>query len=117
MLDPDSETAAPVPVVAMTRTYSYPEIEIISMARRETHRTRRMQILEDEAIDQTRTGEIPLCDWTPARTPSIDVAPRASTSAQALAAARRDYRRGIVMGAAIATVIAASLAATLALLA
>lgn len=63
-----------------------------------------------EAPADGKTGRLPLCDWTPPRTPSIDVVPGEPDP-------RRAYRRGVVTGIAIALVAAASLATVFAWLA
>lgn len=122
MLDPEADPS-PAPAeptnvpgwLSCDRT-SEPEIEIeiVSWARREAHRTRRMTIIETELVEVQNnrpTGEMPIVNWVPSISAAPPRAPK-SASAGGTTAAMRNYRRGIVMGATIATAIATSIVAT-----
>lgn len=89
-----------------------------SIARRDTHRTRRMQISESDLVevrpDGTVTGQIPLADWTAARVPSIEIEVEVPPHL-VHDATQQSYRKGLVMGVAIATTVGAAVATVLAL--
>ena len=113
LLNPDAE---PPPPIAAARKMSPLEQ---SIARRDTHRTRRMQISQSDLVevrpDGTVTGQIPLCDWTAARVPSIEIEVEVPPHL-VRDATQQSYRKGLVMGIAIATSVGAALATVLGLI-
>jgi hypothetical protein len=118
LLNPDADPPPPVVTVSaipVARPMSPLEQ---SIARRDTHRTRRMQFAESELVetgpDGTLTGQIPLVDWTPARVPSIEIEVEVPPHV-VRHATHQSYRKGLVMGVALATSVGAALAAVLAL--
>jgi hypothetical protein len=117
LLNPDADPPPPVvTTVPVARPMSPLEQ---SIARRETHRTRRMQLSQSELVelhpDGTTTGQIPLADWTPARTPSIEIEVEVPPHV-VQHATHQSYRRGLVMGVALATSVGAALATVLGLI-
>lgn len=118
LLNPDADPPPPVvTTVAVPVARPMSPLEQ-SIARRDAHRTRRMQISESELVelhpDGTRTGQIPLADWTPARVPSIEIEVEVPPHI-VQEATQSSYRKGLVMGVAIATSVGAALATVLAL--
>jgi hypothetical protein len=117
LLNPDADPPPPVASAAVPVARPLSPLEQ-SIARRDTHRTRRMQVSESELVevrpDGTRTGQIPLVDWTPARVPSIEIEVEVPPHI-VRHATHQSYRRGLVMGVALATSVGAALAAVLAL--
>jgi hypothetical protein len=111
LLDPEGE---PPPAPALPANMTPEEI---SIARRDSHRTRRMHLSQSELVevhpDGTRSGPIPLAEWT--RAPSIEI--EVEVPPHLMSEARQQsYRRGLVMGVAIATSVSAALATVLALI-
>jgi hypothetical protein len=117
LLNPDADPPPPVvttSAVPVARPMSPLEQ---SIARRDTHRTRRMHISQSELLemhpDGTITGQLPLVDWTPARAPSIEIEVEVPSHV-VQHATHQSYRRGLVMGVALATSVGAALATVLA---